>query len=368
MKRLLPFFCCLVLLFSTGCRTKTNSAVSTDNPLLDDQGRPITTLQQWESQKQKLRAKLARYLYGEIPADTGALQIQNHTTVPLPDCHAVMEEFILLFGRSLQEKVRITRPEAEGQYPVIMRLDYLSDWQYRSPLEEELLSQERYMFVTVARNLLAPDDADDRDVYGLQQYAGEDLGAIGLWAYGAIAALDYLETTNYVNMEQICLTGHSRDGKAAVCAAAMDERIAIVAPNGSGIGGAASLYWRGNNSETPADLATHFPHWFSSEFNSFASRHEVLPVDMIDAFALIAPRAVIRTEAFDDLWANPEGVFETMRSSDSVYEFLQADTRRNAMYMRAGGHGMTEEDWGAIVEFCDFIFYKKEPLRNFDYN
>ena len=54
------------------------------------------------------------------------------------------------------------------------------------------------------------------------------------WGWAASRAIDYLYTLEYVNKEQIALTGLSRNGEMALWAAAYDERIKAVVPISGG--------------------------------------------------------------------------------------------------------------------------------------
>ena len=353
MKIMKPHICLcvflsLILAFS-GC-----SAFSTlENPLTG-----ITTKEQWEALCKQKKDLLQQELYGIFPTEERTVSVVGNTTTLLPECHAIMEECTLLFGKGLTASLRITYPEANKQYPVIFRLDYLSDYQYRAPVEEQMLKEERYAFVTVGRKDTAPDEVKTRECYGLEAYKGNDLGAIALWAYAASCAVDYISTKDFADTEKLCITGHSRDGKAAVCAAVMDERFKVVAPNGSGVGGAASFQIQGKDSEPATHLAENSPHWFSSTFNQKANE-DTLSVDMLDAFCVIAPRAVLRTEAKEDAWSNPDGVLAIQSAMNPVYEFLDADPAFNQVCFREGDHGQTREDWQTLIEFCDFVFYNK---------
>ncbi len=135
-----------------------------------------------------------------------------------------------------------------------------------------------------------------------------------------------------------------------------DVTIKVIAPNGSGVGGAASFHVQGKGSESPQHLAENFPHWFSSSFNK-AVADDTLTIDMIDAFCVIAPRAVLRTEAKNDAWANPDGVLAIRAAMDPVYELLGVDTAYNQVVVREGDHGHTLADWNTLIDFCDSVFH-----------
>jgi hypothetical protein len=48
-----------------------------------------------------------------------------------------------------------------------------------------------------------------------------------------------------------------------------------------------------------------------------------------------------------------------------VYEFLDA-SENIGQHFRPGGHGMTGEDWNALLDFADKYLLGKEGDRRFD--
>jgi hypothetical protein len=57
--------------------------------------------------------------------------------------------------------------------------------------------------------------------------------------------------------------------------------------------------------------------------------------------ALIAPRALLCTEALQDLWANPQGSWLTHVAAQPVFELCATHLRHNAIAFRDGGHAHT---------------------------
>ena len=90
---------------------------------------------------------------------------------------------------------------------------------------------------------------------------------------------------------------------------------------------------------------------------------EYLPFDLHTVKALIAPRALITTDGLGDTWANPYGTQITWMAADEVYQFLGADGK-NAIHLREGGHEYKGSDWLVVADFCDWIFYGKEPVTS----
>jgi hypothetical protein len=190
-------------------------------------------------------------------------------------------------------------------------------------------------------------------------------GTLAAWAWGFHRCVDYLVTDPAIDPKRIASLGHSRNGKAALLAAAFDERISIAFPHQAGCGGSAPS--RGKTGESVKAINDHFPHWFNASFKQFNDTPERLPFDQNCLVALCAPRAVLFSAAQEDQWANPAGQFQVLQAADPVYRFLgvegltasqipplgQLISSRLGYYIRAGKHSMTADDWRVFMDFAD---------------
>jgi hypothetical protein len=198
--------------------------------------------------------------------------------------------------------------------------------------------------------------------------------ALASWAWGYHRAIDALlqgcqqpnpGALGRVDPQRVAVVGHSRGGKAALLAGATDARIALTSANNSGAGGAGCFRWLGPGAESLADITRAFPHWFAPTLGHFAGREQGLPFDQHFLKALIAPRALLTTEALDDAWANPQGTWLTHRAAMAVYALLGVPAHL-AMACRPGGHDHSLADWHTLLDFCDSIFSGRARPRGLD--
>jgi len=146
----------------------------------------------------------------------------------------------------------------------------------------------------------------------------DDWGALAAWSWGLSRSLDYFETDKAVDARQMGVEGHSRYGKAALLAAALDQRWAIAYPSCSGEGGAKPS--RRNFGETVDNIANS--HWMAPNFRKCAGHWNDLPVDSPELIALVAPRPVFLNGGTQDQWADPHGAFLAAVAAGPVYRLL----------------------------------------------
>ena len=194
-------------------------------------------------------------------------------------------------------------------------------------------------------------------------------GTLAAWAWGASRCMDYFETDPEIDRNRVAVLGHSRGGKAALWAGAEDQRFAMVISNESGCGGAALA--RRRFGETVARINSAFPHWFCSNYRTWAGNEDAMPVDMHMLLALIAPRALYVDCAADDLWGDPRGSYLSLYNALPVFRLFDKTTAipeamaplnkpvtSNSVgyHIRDGAHNMLLKDWNWFMDFGDAVF------------
>lgn len=188
-------------------------------------------------------------------------------------------------------------------------------------------------------------------------------GAILAWAWAYSRAYEALQTDPRIDAAHIALWGHSRNGKAALAAAAYDPRLPAVIALQSGTGGAS--LGRDDVGESTEQITEAYPHWFAPAYRAYAGHHGDLPVDQHQLIALIAPRPVLIGGARRDVWGDPNGALAALHGADPVYRlagappFEQTDPRKPEMdkplayFWRPGFHGVHQSDWDRALDFLD---------------
>jgi hypothetical protein len=378
------------------------------DPLVMFDGKQVTSQGQWTKQRRpELKALFQHYMYGVMPPRPDKLRFavervdrnffggkatKKEITIALgsataPGIHVLLvvpnrrakpaPAFVGLnfcgnHALVSDPSVRIPTGWMYGGYPGVtnnrataagrgMQVDVWA-------LEQSI--DRGYAVATFYNGDVEPDRVDAPE--GVRAYyralpGGEryDWGAIAAYAWGFHRVVDYLVTDKDIERKRIAVVGHSRNGKAALVAAASDERIALAIPHQAGCGGTAPS--RGKVGESVKQINDRFPHWFNSQFKRFNEQPDKLPFDQHCLVALCAPRPVLLSNAIEDTWANPEGQFEMLRAAEPVYRLLKAGgldaaqmpppnklvDGRLGYYIRPGKHSMTKDDWKVFLDFAD---------------
>jgi hypothetical protein len=380
------------------------------DPLQMFDGKPVTTKQQWTKQRRpELKVLFQHYMYGYLPAAPKSTATVGKSFNDALGGKASIKEVTIELGKPDAPKIHvlvITPNAAKAPAPAIVGLNFCGNHTVlndrRVSLNPNWIPTTQYcpgvvnnrateasrgkgidsewgIAETIARGYavvafyngdLAPDTPDfTRGVFPHFQAANAtketSWGNVAAWAWGFHRVLDYLVTDKTIDKNRIALFGHSRMGKAAMFAAAMDERAALVFPHQAGMGGTSPN--RGTVGESVKAINDRFPHWFNDTFPLFSDNPARLPFDQHCLVALMAPRPVLFSNAVEDTWANPAGQFEMLQVASKVYQFLGVEglqatqmpepgtivKSRLGFFYRNGKHSTMAEDWQAFLEFAD---------------
>lgn len=329
------------------------------DPMIMACGARVTTPEDWKQRREEMKAMLLHYEYGNLPPPPENLRAEVASTESVLDGAAQLVCLNLKMGpgEKVQMQAGLYIPKGGGKRPVLLAIEPV--WKDGLMPAAQQAVQRGYIFAGYQRLDLDPDDADrSNGVHPL--YPDYDWATLAVWAWGASRMVDYLYSRDDVDTSHIALMGHSRSGKSALLAAALDERIALVAPHGSGAGGAGSFRLCPKKAESLKMITNpkRFHYWFQPRLRDFADQENRLPFDQHFMRALVAPRVVVSMDGKGDIWANPLGTQLMYMAAQPVFNFLGVP-ERNVLYFRPGGHDTTDGDWAKLLDYCDHFFLGK---------
>ena len=303
------------------------------DPFLMNNGKRVKTRADWTKRRKEIKAMMLYYQYGRMPPAPKNVTAKVLSSESVYDGGATKKHVLLSMGPGKKVKVNvgIIIPKGKGPFPVILKNDSRI---FNVPIAEEVIKRG-YIVADYIRTDLDPDR---KAAVGpaQQAYPDYDWATLSVWAWGGMRVIDYLLTLDVVDRKRIVFTGHSRGGKTALLAGALDERIALVVPNGSGCGGAGCYRYEGESAESLEKITQprRFSYWFHLRFRDFADKETKLPFDQHFLKALVAPRALISVDALGDLWANPYGTQQSHRGAQPVFDFLGTGDKLGIYYRR----------------------------------
>lgn len=379
--------------------------------LVAEDGSPIRTADDWTARRRpELVEAFTRSVYGRAPRGVSVAvreAARNENALGGAATHLELDlELGSNRGPSHPVALSLWTPNAVSRAPVVVGLNYLGNHSVHAdprirlpvgwvPREPELGHPDHratdaargahreqwpleaaiecgYAVATVYAGDLDPDfdDGFGNGVHGLYRVAGaahaaDAWGSIAAWAFGLSRALDALEQLDRVDASRVAVLGHSRLGKAALWAGALDQRFAAVISNCSGHGG-ASLFRR-KFGERLHHLTARFPHWFAGNLRAYEHAESELPVDQHQLLSLIAPRPLFIGSADEDLWADPHGEYLSWCHAAPVYALFGIDVPAKdraypevgitvgglaAYHRRTGVHGLAGYDF---LRYLDFL-------------
>ncbi len=345
------------------------------DPFIGSDGTRVTNPAQWPSQREYLLNLLDQYMFGETPPPPDDVSGELVSCRELPEIYAIEEQWRLTDERGLSIVAEAIRPKNRQGCPVFV-WNQFADME-RCPIETEVLEQG-YTILSFDRTQFAPDEM------GCETFSGGKFGAcypeypraraVAIWGWACSFCASWLSKRSWAG--PLIAVGFSRGGKAALRAAAWDERFAVCVPVCSGAGGAGCFRYMGGRLGEGVSVCEslglltrrdRFWYWYRDELAAFGSAEGVLgeenrlPFDLHTLRALVAPRAILCVEGLDDTFANGFGTQITWRAAQEVYEFL-GQRGRNGLAFFEGGHAFDAPRWRIVLDFCN-VTLKGEPQR-----
>ncbi len=316
------------------------------DPFLGLDGERITAREEWRCRRAEINAQLQRYESGPKPIKpagvTGEVSTEQVTV-------NVEHE-----GETITFNASVTTPaEGEGPYPAMIGIG-------ASSLNNDYLASQGIAIINFNNNEIGAQSGGESrgtglffDLYGSDHPASSMIA----WAWGVSRLIDVLEASeeNIIDPGRLGVTGCSRNGKGALMAGALDERIALTIPQESGAGGAVS--WRvaqsladdGEEVQTLSHAAGEQP-WFRASFGQTFGGDQVtrLPFDHHQVMGMVAPRGLLVLDN-DINWLGPLPGFVATSATREIYRALGVP--ENVAYSENGGHS-----------HCQFPAHQQEVL------
>ena len=334
------------------------------DPFLRPDGSRVSTEQEWAEQRKELYKSAVELQYGTMPPDPEFLEVEM--LYDSSGCHK-MDTYRIITGthkKPVSFTIKVIRPTTNSfnslpeKLPVVICGDGCFNYIYDTNWVSSFIN-ENIILVIFNRVELAHDVKNEGRRKGplYNTYPDYTFGALGAWAWAYSRVIDALSQFDFIDMDNITVTGHSRGGKAVMLAGAVDSRIAITNPNETCAGGCGCyrIHMDGltkdgqkKRSETLKDIWSSFDYWFGPDLGDYAEREEELPFDSHYLKALVAPRILFVSEAVDDIWANPVGSLMTTQAAAEVYKFL-GSLENLYWYFRPGYHYHKVDDLKMLI-------------------
>lgn len=321
---------------------------------------PITTEKQWQKQRAWIRSQFEHWVFGRMPPQPNNLR--STLTSEHREAGITTRKVLLEFGPGYKATLHLELliPEGEGPFPVFLTNQRRSGGWCHTAV--------RRGYIGCIYNATDPKygDPDDSNAY-IEIWPDYDFSGLARWAWAGMRAVDYLHTLPEVNKQQIGITGHSRNGKQALLAAAFDERIGAVVASSGNVG--ECLPWRFQpdpylyNALEAITARAHNSYWFHPRLRFFAGREHKLPVDQHMLIALAAPRGVMMYSAYAEVEGNPWGFEQSYRSAKRVFRLLGKEENL-WLHLRSGEHSTSAADIENFMDFFDTVFGRKKSAKS----
>lgn len=343
-------------------------------PLLEGcRGESVATPEAWSSRRREIMTILENELLGRLPERN----FTWHCTQEYEEQHyylggkglvRTLRMEVTVAGQPFAWRFHYSLPTCDRPVPLFLQIGFSPRLPFGTiPVEE--INGSGFGLAFFDYQQVSTDDGDftnglARMFYPDGQRGPHDGGKIALWAWAASRVMDYLCTVPEIDSGRIMVIGHSRLGKTALWAGALDERFCGVVSIQSGCGGAAIA--RQNTGETVASITEHFPYWFCPAYAAYAHREDAMPFDQHFLAAMAAPRKLYVSSAAADLWADPLGEWLCCHAASPVWALLgkQGLTATEApgeditlhqgqvaYHRRPGTHFFSRTDWQRVMAY-----------------
>lgn len=329
-------------------------------------GRPVRSKDDWALRRAEIRRLMCETFVGSPP-----------NTIPLLLGSELIEDMRRADGTRLRRvqltfdtptraafTIELQNPQGEGPFPVFMFAGPYGWW-------PEVALERGYLVCGYP----GADKNDSSDIL-VEAYPGCTWSRLLRRAWLGSRALDYLLTLPDVIPGQICMSGHSRNGKQSLIAAAFDNRITAVAASSAGSPGTSPYRFTSHDTfnEAPDGFVNN---WFLESLRGYTGREHDLPLDAHGWYGLIAPRPCLISTAWNDGCDPTFAVERGYLAGREAYRFLDRPEALRIRW-RPGWHPANRAAVQAYFDWFDHWFgrparsdaerFPETLLHHFDWN
>ncbi len=328
----------------------------------------IDTKEKWEESREKIRDLFLKEEYGHLPEKiTPTIKVEEQEITFAGK--ARWESVFFTFeknGKQHTVRAELVLPRDKENVPVFLFMDFEKKVPSKYFPVEEILDGG-FGALAFCYESVTTDNGDfTNGLCGL--FCDENgkctFGKLSMWAYMASACMDYLETRKEVG--RVAIIGHSRLGKTALLASALDSRFTLTCVNESGCSGAALSRGKTKENESIKKITDVFPFWFCRGYLKYIDNEDALPFDQHMLLALVAPRHIMIGGAIKDVWADNEGQFLSCYLASDVWKLygkngIICENRLPCVneslldgeicfHLRDGEHFLSRYDWNVYMK------------------
>lgn len=346
------------------------------DPFIFFDGTRVQSITDWERRRKEILDKTVELEYGGMPPAPDAVRVERLTERGMgsTNCYRV---HCLIGEKDFTFCFTAYRPAKGYVCPVVVTGDAMYNTNCNDQVIEEA-NRRGFVVVKFNRTEFVPDIVTAKREDGIYPFwPDKKFTAISAWAWGYHRVVDALFDLDYIDTDNIAITGHSRGGKTVILAGATDDRIRFVNPNSSGTHGCGcyrfvqveeeSVYvnqvYQGRKSEELKFMFDNVPHWMGEGLKEYIHKEDQLPHDMHFIKALVAPRILLETNGYADIWCNPRGSYQTFLAAKEVWKMYGNEEDCQTWYEERE-HRHTMPEFKVLFDLMDARIYQKGQFQS----
>jgi hypothetical protein len=353
-------------------------------------GGKVKTKDDWSRRRKEMLRIFENEVYGKLPAPPAEMTFELTDEKMSEDRFSSMRRYRQYFRKDKTGPVIdwfvVVPRHAKAKVPVFLHLNYsgldsvAGGKTNHFDLPWDMLNANGYAFMSARYTQITSDSKRGTQPYdgvcelfgNRDPKKGDNPGSLMIWAWGLMRGLDLAEKIPEIDAERNVVIGSSRLGKAALLAAAYDERFKVCVPNQTGAVGVQLM--KRDYGETLKGQRYCLPHWYCKNVWKYMDDPRSQPFDQHMLLACVAPRALL-LECYHKRWFDPKGEFLAAQAASPAWEFLTgkglglsemppeysdcAVVPPFGFVRRTEKHGLSPYDWKWAMDFADKVFGKR---------